>query len=254
MIRKTKGPAPTVRCAIYTRKSTEEGLDQEFNSLDAQRDSAEAFIKSQTHEGWTCLPEHYDDDGFSGGSMERPALGRLLADIEAAPPEQRGDEPALAPACGDRFLRFLQTEVAGGFRVLQGATGVAQEEIDRMAGVPGADVDARSFEHQPHRAEAGAAGRHAGELEAAVLVVGAARDGADVDLVEVVLTGVLTNICIQHTAADAYFRGYKITVPGDCVDALTDADQAESLAFMKRMYGAEVTDSAKLIKGMEASG
>ena len=74
---------PLVRCAIYTRKSTEEGLEQEFNSLDAQRESAEAFIRSQTHEGWTCLPERYDDGGFTGGNMERPALRRLLADIRA---------------------------------------------------------------------------------------------------------------------------------------------------------------------------
>jgi len=73
----------TIRCAIYTRKSTEEGLEQEFNSLDAQRESAEAFIKSQAHEGWTCLPEHYDDGGFTGGNMDRPALRRLIADIEA---------------------------------------------------------------------------------------------------------------------------------------------------------------------------
>jgi site-specific DNA recombinase len=74
---------PIVRCAIYTRKSTEEGLEQEFNTLDAQRESAEAFIKSQAHDGWTCLPEHYDDGGFTGGNMDRPALKRLLADIEA---------------------------------------------------------------------------------------------------------------------------------------------------------------------------
>jgi len=72
-----------VRCAIYTRKSTEEGLEQEFNSLDAQRESAEAFIRSQAHEGWTCLPQRYDDGGFTGGNMERPALQRLLADIGA---------------------------------------------------------------------------------------------------------------------------------------------------------------------------
>ena len=70
------------RCAIYTRKSTEEGLEQEFNSLDAQREACSAFIKSQRHEGWTELPDFYDDGGFSGGSMERPALTRLLADIE----------------------------------------------------------------------------------------------------------------------------------------------------------------------------
>src|SRR6516225_6951320 len=72
---------PLVRCAIYTRKSTEEGLQQEFNSLDAQRESAQAFIASQQHEGWTCLPDRYDDGGFTGGNMERPALQRLLADI-----------------------------------------------------------------------------------------------------------------------------------------------------------------------------
>ena len=85
MIRKlkTKPPVATVRCAIYTRKSTEEGLDQDFNSLDAQRESGEAFIASQKAEGWQCLPDAYDDGGFTGGNMERPALKRLLADIEA---------------------------------------------------------------------------------------------------------------------------------------------------------------------------
>jgi len=72
-----------VRCAIYTRKSTDEGLDQDFNSLDAQRESAEAYILSHKHEGWVCLPERYDDGGFTGGNMERPALKRLLTDIEA---------------------------------------------------------------------------------------------------------------------------------------------------------------------------
>lgn len=72
---------PLVRCGIYTRKSTEEGLEQEFNSLDAQREAAQAFIASQQHEGWICLPDRYDDGGFSGGNMERPALRRLMADI-----------------------------------------------------------------------------------------------------------------------------------------------------------------------------
>src|ERR1700683_1546011 len=71
------------RCAIYTRKSTEEGLEKEFNSLDAQRESAEAYIASQRHEGWSCLPERYDDGGFTGGNMDRPALARLLAEIQA---------------------------------------------------------------------------------------------------------------------------------------------------------------------------
>ena len=74
---------PNLRCAIYTRVSTEHGLEQEFNSLDNQREAAEAYVKSQSHEGWRCLPAHYDDGGFSGGSLERPALQSLLADIQA---------------------------------------------------------------------------------------------------------------------------------------------------------------------------
>lgn len=73
----------TIRCAIYTRKSSEEGLQQEFNSLDAQRESGESYIQSQAHEGWTLVDDHYDDGGFTGGNMERPALGRLIADIQA---------------------------------------------------------------------------------------------------------------------------------------------------------------------------
>src|SRR5215470_11608412 len=72
-----------IRCAIYTRKSSEEGLEQDFNSLDAQREACEAFIRSQKHEGWVCLSEMYDDGGISGATMERPALKRLLADIDA---------------------------------------------------------------------------------------------------------------------------------------------------------------------------
>ncbi len=72
-----------VRCAIYTRKSTEEGLDQEFNTLDAQREAAEAYIQSQKHQGWSALPERYDDGGYTGGNMERPALKHLLDHLEA---------------------------------------------------------------------------------------------------------------------------------------------------------------------------
>ena len=82
MNRTKKATTPRIRCAIYTRKSCEEGLELEFNSLDAQRESAEAFISSQQHEGWECIPNHYDDGGFSGGSLERPALKRLLDDIQ----------------------------------------------------------------------------------------------------------------------------------------------------------------------------
>ncbi len=72
---------PTLRCAIYTRVSSDQGLEQDFNSLDAQREAAEAYIKSQAHEGWNLRRDRYDDGGFSGGSMERPALQKLLADI-----------------------------------------------------------------------------------------------------------------------------------------------------------------------------
>src|SRR6476659_9532394 len=73
---------PVRRCAIYTRKSTEEGLDQAFNSLDAQREACEAYIKSQAHEGWKLVKAAYDDGGFAGGSMERPAVKRLMADLK----------------------------------------------------------------------------------------------------------------------------------------------------------------------------
>jgi DNA invertase Pin-like site-specific DNA recombinase len=72
----------TFRCAVYTRKSTEHGLEQEFNSLDAQREACEAYIKSQASQGWTALPQHYDDPAYSGGNLDRPALKRLLRDIE----------------------------------------------------------------------------------------------------------------------------------------------------------------------------
>ena len=72
-----------VRCAIYTRKSSEEGLEQAFNSLDAQREACQAYIESQRHEGWRVLPTSYDDGGVSGGTMDRPALKRLLADVES---------------------------------------------------------------------------------------------------------------------------------------------------------------------------
>ena len=71
------------RCAIYTRKSSDEGLDQSFNSLDAQREACAAYILSQRHEGWTLVPEIYEDGGYSGGTMNRPGLQHLMADVEA---------------------------------------------------------------------------------------------------------------------------------------------------------------------------
>jgi site-specific DNA recombinase len=79
---KPVAPKPQ-RCAIYTRKSTEHNLDLEFNSLDAQREAGEAYIKSQAHEGWRLVPDRYDDGGLSGASLDRPALQKLLADVRA---------------------------------------------------------------------------------------------------------------------------------------------------------------------------
>ena len=80
---KTSRPILKQRCAVYTRKSSEEGLDMAFNSLDAQREACEAYIKSQKAEGWVLVPDRFDDGGYSGGTLDRPALKRLLADIEA---------------------------------------------------------------------------------------------------------------------------------------------------------------------------
>ena len=84
-VRRNQTPAvtPKKRCAVYTRKSTDEGLDQEYNSLEAQRDAGLAFIASQRHEGWIAVDDGYDDGGYSGGNMERPGLRRLMIDIEA---------------------------------------------------------------------------------------------------------------------------------------------------------------------------
>src|SRR5829696_6424754 len=85
VIRKASITAPLrkLRCGVYTRKSSEEGLEMEFNSLDAQRESCESYIASQKPEGWVLVPDRYDDGGISGATLERPALKRLLADIEA---------------------------------------------------------------------------------------------------------------------------------------------------------------------------
>jgi len=90
-----------VRCAIYTRKSTEEGLEQEFNSLDAQREACEAYIASQKHEGWELLPDHYDDGGISGGHLDRPALQRLMQEVD----EKRVDQIVVYKI--DRLTRSL---------------------------------------------------------------------------------------------------------------------------------------------------
>ena len=72
-----------IKCAVYTRKSTDEGLDKEFNTLEAQREAGENYVLSQKHQGWRLIDEHYDDGGYSGGNMNRPALKRLMTDIKS---------------------------------------------------------------------------------------------------------------------------------------------------------------------------
>ena len=94
---KPKGRARQVRCAIYTRKSSEEGLEQEFNSLDAQRESCEAYIQSQRGQGWEAVSARYDDGGFSGGGMKRPALEGSVRDGVAA-----GASPRLVSVASSR--------------------------------------------------------------------------------------------------------------------------------------------------------
>src|SRR5271155_492961 len=89
------------RCAVYTRKSSEEGLEQSFNSLEAQREACQAFVLSQKNEGWSLVPSHYDDGGFSGGTIDRPALNRLFADIR----ERRIDTVVVYKV--DRLTRSL---------------------------------------------------------------------------------------------------------------------------------------------------
>jgi DNA invertase Pin-like site-specific DNA recombinase len=110
----TRQDRQSVRCAIYTRKSTEEGLEQEFNSLDAQREACAAYILSQRHEGWVLLPTMYDDGGFSGGNMGRPGLKQLLADVKS------GNVDVIVLYKVDRLTRSL-ADFARIVEVLDGA-------------------------------------------------------------------------------------------------------------------------------------
>ena len=118
----------TLRCAIYTRKSSEEGLDQEFNSLDAQREACTAYISSQRGEGWTASARRYDDGGWSGGNMDRPGLKSLLTDIEAGDPKLGAYKALLEPdddlrltrlAACLRLAEYLERSRAGRVRSLE---------------------------------------------------------------------------------------------------------------------------------------
>src|SRR5205085_6016941 len=132
-----------VRCAIYTRKSSEEGLEQEFNSLQAQREACEAFINSQRHEGWVCLPQGYDDGGFSGATMDRPALQRLLADIAAGRVDTvvergsvqsflRGDDNLALIHCGWRLAAQRDSVMANDVDAHGGFSWLVPRPLPRM--------------------------------------------------------------------------------------------------------------------------
>src|SRR3954464_8586731 len=97
----TKPVPKALRCVIYTRVSSDSGLEQEFNSLDNQREAAEAYVKSQAHEGWRLIRDRFDDGGFSGGSMERPALLRLMEEV------RRGGIDVIVVYKVDRLTRSL---------------------------------------------------------------------------------------------------------------------------------------------------
>ena len=112
------------RCAIYTRKSTDEGLEQEYNSLEAQRDAGIAYVTSQRHEGWVLVPDAYDDGGYSGGNIERPALKRLMGDID------RGQIDIVVVYKIDRLTRSL-----GDFAKLVDVFDRHNVSFDRLAGI-----------------------------------------------------------------------------------------------------------------------
>ena len=108
-------PIRKLRCAVYTRKSTEEGLDKEFNSLQAQREACEAYIASQRSEGWALVRDAYNDGGFSGGTLERPGLQQLLADIEEGLEQEFNSLQAQREAC-EAFITSQRHEGWGCLR------------------------------------------------------------------------------------------------------------------------------------------
>ncbi len=123
-------PRP-LRCAIYTRKSTEDGLNQPFNTLEAQREAAEAYILSQRHGGWTVVAERYDDGGYTGGNLDRPALQKLITDME------RGRVDCVVVYKVDRLSRSLLDFAANGcLRAAWSESGFSHAaiEYDRFDG------------------------------------------------------------------------------------------------------------------------
>lgn len=119
-----------IRCAIYTRKSSEEGLEQEFNSLDAQREACSSYIRSQRHEGWVEVKTAYDDGGFSGGNMERPGLKRLMEDVKS------GQVDVIVVYKVDRLTRAL-SDFAKIVDVLDAMLAAPQTTIKELAATRG---------------------------------------------------------------------------------------------------------------------
>ena len=122
----------TLRCAIYTRKSSEEGLEQDFNSLQAQREACEAYIASQRHEGWKALPAEYNDGAFSGGTMVRPALQQLLADIGAGKVDRDTSLPEIVVSFSTIASTICQPD--DDFALCHRRRAVQGQEPSRSAG------------------------------------------------------------------------------------------------------------------------
>jgi hypothetical protein len=165
------GAPKPVRCAIYTRKSTDEGLNQDFNSLDAQRDAGEAYIRSQAGEGWTLLSDQYDDGGYTGANMDRPALRRLLADIQAKKVDcvvvykvdrlSRSDHPAqFCALCRQQDLHApssMSASIRRAVRESRIATvhRAAQPQVNGRAGETGEFGTESGIESTPLKCELG---------------------------------------------------------------------------------------------------
>jgi site-specific DNA recombinase len=136
----------SLRGSIYTRVSTEQGLEQDFNSLDAQREACQAYIKSQAHEGWRLVRDRYDDGGYSGGSMDRPALQKLLIDVQA----KRIDVIVVYKV--DRLTRSL-ADFANLVETFDAHGGWQRRRIDRWYGIR--QINCRNVERQKFGTRAG---------------------------------------------------------------------------------------------------
>src|SRR5690606_16778058 len=145
-----------MRCAVYTRKSTDEGLDQEYNSIDAQRDAGHAYIASQRAEGWIPVADDYDDPAFSGGNMERPALRRMMADIEAGKIDvvviYKIDRLTRSLADFSKMVEVFEREVTG--ERIRDKIAASKRKGMWMGGVPPLGYDVENRRLVPNEREA----------------------------------------------------------------------------------------------------